>query len=332
MSLPRTLGDALALARGRIDSVDAKVLLREASGYSASMLIAFPERVLDADKARLFADWLVRREAGEPVAHLVGHREFYGHLFRVTADTLIPRPDTELLVERGLAVLAATSLSLDSLSPSPSPASGPGEPRAASPSARPGGTGNEPARRQQFPLPEGEGGRQAGRGGMVQAPTVLDLGTGTGAIAISIALASAAQVTAVDTSPAALAVAQDNARHLGAAIRCLHGSWFAPVAGKRFDLIVSNPPYIAEGDPHLVEGDVRFEPRSALTSGRDGLDDIRHIVTAAPAHLNDGGWLLLEHGYDQAAAVRALLSAAGYAEVQSWRDLAGIERVSGGRR
>ncbi|MFT3735792.1 MAG: peptide chain release factor N(5)-glutamine methyltransferase [Rhodocyclaceae bacterium] len=313
--LPRTLGDALALARGRIDSVDAKVLLREASGCSASALIAFPERVLDADKARLFADWLLRREAGEPVAHLLGHREFYGHLFRVTADTLIPRPDTELLVERGLTVIAAFPLS---------------RPPATLPLG--GGNSNESARAPQFPLPEGEGGRQAGRGGIVQSPTVLDLGTGTGAIAISIALAKQAEVTAVDASVAALAVAQDNAQRLGASVRCLHGSWFAPVAGEHFDLIVSNPPYISEGDVHLEQGDVRFEPRSALTAGADGLDDIRHIVTQAPAHLNDGGWLLLEHGYDQAEAVRALLDAAGFAEVQSWRDLAGIERVSGGRR
>lgn len=165
---------------------------------------------------------------------------------------------------------------------------------------------------------------------MVQSPSVLDLGTGTGAIAISIALASTAQVTAVDASASALAVALDNAQRLDANVRCLHGNWFAPVAGETFDVIVTNPPYIAEGDPHLAQGDVRFEPRAALTAGVDGLDDIRHIVAEARQHLFPGGQLLLEHGYDQAAAVRDLLSAAGFVQVQSWRDLAGIERVSGG--
>ncbi|HSD37985.1 MAG TPA: peptide chain release factor N(5)-glutamine methyltransferase [Rhodocyclaceae bacterium] len=271
MSLPATLGEALQLARGRIDSVDAKLLLREASGCSASALIGFPERGLPIEAAQRFVDWLARREQGEPVAHLLGQREFFGRMFRVTPDTLIPRPDTELLVELALARLTQAT------------------------------------------------------------PRVIDLGTGTGAIAISVALECLhANVTAVDASPAALAVAQDNAAKLAASVRFRHGCWFEPVAGERFDLIVSNPPYIAAGDVHLAQGDVRFEPRSALVAGSDGLDDIRHIVDAAPEHLQPGGSLLLEHGYDQADAVRSLLSARGFVDVQSWRDLAGIERVSGG--
>ena len=272
MQLPATLGEALQLARGRIDSVDAKLLLREASGCSAATLIGFPERALSPDAARQFVDWLLRRENGEPVAHLLGQREFYGRMFRVTPDTLIPRPDTELLVELALARLTQST------------------------------------------------------------PSVLDLGTGTGAIAISIALEFAsANVTAIDASAAAFAVAQDNAKALSASVRFLHGSWFEPVAEESFDLIVSNPPYIAADDAHLGQGDVRFEPLSALVAGSDGLDDICHIVSAAPAYLQPGGSLLLEHGYDQASAVRALLSASSFIEVRSWQDLAGIERVSGGR-
>lgn len=277
MQLPATLGEALQRARGRIDSVDAKLLLRAASGCTAAALIGFPERPLPPEAARRYAEWLERRVKGEPVAHLVGQREFYGHLFRVTPDTLIPRPETELLVELALRFAAER-----------------------------------------------------------EAVDILDLGTGTGAIAISLALECAhANVTAVDASTAALAVARDNAQQLGARLRLLHGNWFDAVAQgltqARFDLIVSNPPYIAADDEHLVQGDVRFEPRSALVAGRDGLDDIRHIVSAAPTYMKSGAWLLLEHGYDQASAVRALFAASGFVEIQSWADLAGIERVSGGR-
>ncbi|MCA0311970.1 MAG: peptide chain release factor N(5)-glutamine methyltransferase [Proteobacteria bacterium] len=158
---------------------------------------------------------------------------------------------------------------------------------------------------------------------------VLDLGTGSGAIALAIAHARPrARVTAVDASADALAVARANAGRLGLALELRHGDWLAPVAGERFDLIVGNPPYIAEGDPHLPA--LAHEPRSALVSGADGLDDLRRIVATAPAHLAPGGWLLLEHGWDQAAAVRALLAGAGFTQVQSRRDLAGIERCSGG--
>ncbi len=158
---------------------------------------------------------------------------------------------------------------------------------------------------------------------------VLDLGTGSGAIALAMARQRPlAQVVAVDASADALAVAAANAQRLGLAVDLRHGHWYAPVAGQRFDIIVSNPPYIAEGDPHLPA--LAHEPRGALVSGADGLDDIRHLVAHAPAHLAPGGWLLLEHGWDQAAAVRDLLSTAGFAQVQSRRDLAGVERCSGG--
>lgn len=271
--LPATLGEALELARGRIDRADARVLLREAAGVSASTLVAYPERALPSEQARRFVAWLDRREAGEPVAYLLGEREFFGHVFRVSAATLIPRPDTELLVERALAAI--------------------------------------------------EG---------LQAPRVIDLGTGSGAIAVSIALARPdAKVFAVDRSEEALAVAKENAARLGADLSCLAGSWFEPVQGENFDCIVSNPPYIAEADPHLAQGDLRFEPLGALASGPQGLDDIRHIVSESAGHLKPGGSLLLEHGYDQAEAVQSLLSQQGFQAVQSWKDLAGIERVTGGQ-
>ncbi len=254
MTLPATLGEALQAARGRVDSVDAKVLLRAASGCSAATLIGFPERVLAPDAAQRYVDWLIRREAGEPVAHLLGFREFYGRDFRVTPDTLIPRPDTELLVELAIERLKSRT-----------------------------------------------------------EAAVLDLGTGSGAIAISVALECAyANVTALDASDAALAIATDNARRLSATVRCLHGNWFEPVQGERFDLIVSNPPYVAADDIHRGQGDVRFEPVSALVAGNDGLDDIRHITGNATSYLEPGAWLLLEHGYDQAGTVRALLDAAGF--------------------
>lgn len=274
MTLPATLGEALSLAQGRIERIDARVLLREAAGVNAATLAAFPERSLSHEAAGVFVDWLQRREAGEPVAYLTGEREFFGRVFRVSPATLIPRPETELLVELALAAI-------------------------------------EPLR----------------------GPRVLDLGTGSGAIAISIALERIdADVCAVDFSPTAIDVARGNALAQGARLRSLIGSWFQPVAGERFDCIVSNPPYIAEHDPHLGQGDLRFEPISALASGTSGLNDIRQIVTQASAHLTTGGTLLLEHGYDQAAAVRALLAEHGFDGVRSWEDLAGIERVSGGHK
>lgn len=274
MKLPDTLGAALALARGRIPAAEARMLLGALTGASTAQIAAYPERGLAPELALRFVDMLVRREQGEPVAYLLGEREFYGRRFRVSPAVLIPRPETELIVDTVLARV----------------------PRDA-------------------------------------AVRILDLGTGSGALAVSLALElPAAQVTAVDISPAALAVATANAQHLGARLRCLESDWFAALQGDLFDLIVSNPPYVAAGDPHLDEGDVRFEPPGALASGPEGLDDLARIAAEAPAHLASGGYLLMEHGYDQGAAVRALLQAQGFVEVASARDLAGIERIGFGRR
>lgn len=248
------------------------MLLQHVLGVSRAYLLAHPEQVLDEAQASAYRALLQRRLAGEPLAYILGEREFFGLDFRVTPATLIPRPDTELLVELAL---------------------------------------------QRIP--------QRGR--------VLDLGTGSGAIALSITHARPdAEVTAVDASPEALEVARENAQRLNLSnVRLLPSDWFSVLAGERFNLIVSNPPYIEAADAHLEQGDLRFEPRTALASGADGLDDIRRIIADAKEHLDSGGWLMFEHGYDQAERVRELLAAAGFVEVFSARDLAGIERVSGGR-
>ena len=274
MDAPATIGAALVAARGRIPQSEARLFLRAIAGVSAAQLAAYPERALTSAQAACFADWLDRRTAGEPVAYLLGEREFYGRCFRVTPATLIPRPETELIVD-----WAKTRLAPDA-----------------------------PAR-------------------------VLDLGTGSGALAVTLALEwPAAAVTGIDRSPAALAVAAANGAAHGASVRWLESDWCAALEpAERFDLIVSNPPYVAADDPHLAEGDVRFEPRSALASGPRGLDDIARIAVTAPPFLVPGGWLIVEHGYDQAEAVRALLAEQGLGAVDSARDLAGIERISFGR-
>lgn len=250
--------------------IEVQCLLQAVLQVNRTWLLAYPEQCLDAAQRARYEALFERRIGGEPIAYILGEREFFGLNFKVTPATLIPRPDTELLVELAL---------------------------------------------QHSP--------QHGR--------VLDLGTGSGAIALSIAHARPdVQVTATDASQAALAVARENAGRLGLGnVRLLHSDWFAALAGERFDMIVSNPPYIASDDAHLRQGDLRFEPATALASGSDGLDDIRRIVANAPAHLQPGGWLLLEHGYDQAARVCELLQQAGMVEVFSARDLADIERVSG---
>src|SRR5690606_29533287 len=225
------------------------------------------------DAAR-FEALVARRAAGEPVAYLVGTRGFWRLELAVTPDTLVPRPETELLVELALARI---------------------DPRAAA--------------------------------------RVADLGTGSGAIALAIAgERPRARVVATDASAAALEVARANAAALGLGnVEFRHGDWWAPLAGERFALVASNPPYIADGDAHLAQGDLRFEPRAALASGADGLDAIRAIVAGAPAHLRDGGWLLVEHGWEQGAAVRALFEAAGFDEVATERDLEQRDRVTLGR-
>ncbi len=254
--------------------IEVQLLLQQVLGVSRAYLLGHPEQIPDATQTADYRALLKRRLQGEPLAYILGEREFFGLVFKVTPATLIPRPDTELLVELALQRIPAAA------------------------EAR-----------------------------------VLDMGTGSGAIALAIAHERrTATVLGVDASAAALEVAQENAQASGLNnVRFLQSNWFSALAGQRFELIVANPPYIASGDAHLSQGDVRFEPASALASGADGLDDIRHIVSHARPHLQPGGWLLLEHGYDQAARVRTLLLEAGLDAVFSARDLAGIERVSGGR-
>jgi release factor glutamine methyltransferase len=255
-----------------LDPLENRILLCEATGLTRVQLITQSERPLSIDEATRLADLVARRQRGEPIAYIVGKREFYGLDFHVDGAVLIPRPDTELLVELAIGRLP----------------------------------------------PQGR---------------LLDMGTGSGAIAVAIAHARAdASVSALDASPQALAVAHANAQANNVRVRFLHSDWFGALAfDERFDVIASNPPYIAAGDAHLAQGDLRFEPVDALTDHGDGLSALRTIIAGSPGHLVAGGWLLLEHGYDQAAAVRALLADAGYADVQSWHDLAGIERASGGR-
>ncbi|ALK95162.1 SAM-dependent methyltransferase [Massilia sp. WF1] len=258
-----------------LDPLENRILLCHATGLSRVQLITRAEQALDAEQAARLSALVRRRLAGEPIAYLVGKREFFGLDFEVSEAVLIPRPDTELLVE----------LAIERLPPQ-------------------------------------------GR--------LLDMGTGSGAIAVAVAHARPdAAVTALDVSDAALEVARRNAAHHHVRVRFLRSDWFAALdagdADDRFGLIASNPPYIAAGDAHLSQGDLRFEPTGALTDHADGLSALRAIIKGSPRHLLAGGWLLMEHGYDQAAGVCALLDAAGYTEVQSWRDLAGIERVSGGR-
>jgi len=255
--------------RPQLDALDNRILLSHALGLSRVGLITQSERVLTGEETQCLRALLERRLRGEPIAYIVGQREFFGLPFEVSDAVLIPRPDTELLVE----------LALDRL-----PAQG----------------------------------------------RVLDMGTGSGAIAVSLAHSRPdAIVTALDVSSAALAVARRNASANGVNITFMASDWFEALGTERYELIVSNPPYIASGDQHLSEGDLRFEPVGALTDHADGLSALRTIVSGASRHLTAGGWLLMEHGYDQAASVRQLLSDAGYTDTQSWRDLAGIERVTG---
>jgi release factor glutamine methyltransferase len=261
-----TVADALG-ASG-LDAREARLLLAAASGFSQAALLAFPGRALSREAAERFADFAARRARGEPVAYIVGYQEFYGLRLAVNPVALIPRPETELLVDLAL---------------------------------------ERPWR------------------------SAVDLGAGCGAIALALKHERpGAHVVGTDASAAALALARRNATALALGIEWRHGRWCEPLQGERYELIVSNPPYVACGDPHLAA--LAYEPAHALIAGADGLDALRDIARAAPPHLADGGWLLLEHGYDQANMVRELLGAAGLHDVRSWPDLAGILRVSGGRR
>jgi release factor glutamine methyltransferase len=263
---------AAALAALPLDALENRILLCHATGLTRVQLITRADQPLTPDEAARLSALVQRRLAGEPIAYIVGKREFFGLDFEVSEAVLIPRPDTELIVELAIERLPSN-----------------------------------------------------GR--------LLDMGTGSGAIAVAIAHSRPdATVTALDVSEAALAIARRNAASNGASVRFLHSDWFGTLdANERFELIASNPPYIAAGDEHLSQGDLRFEPSGALTDHADGLSALRTIVDGSRQRLAAGAWLLMEHGYDQAASVRALLDAAGYTEVQSWRDIAGIERVSGGR-
>ena len=269
-----TLKAALEEATAAVGRVDAQVLVAHLLGVDRAYLAANPMRVLTETEDARIDMAIAHRCMGHPVAYLVGTREFYSRQFSVGPDVLIPRPETETLVEQALSHLA---------------------PRAS----------------------------------------CLDLGTGSGAIGVTIACERPdVRVTCTDVSEAALATARANATALGCAERIAFaaGSWYAPLGDRRFDLIVSNPPYVAHADPHLGEGDLRFEPATALTDGSaDGLGSIRAIVAGAAAHLAPGGWLLFEHGYDQADAAAALLEAAGFTERVSVKDLARIPRVAGGK-
>jgi len=254
--------------------LDAELLLAAALGKPRSFLHTWPERIVSSEAALAFDGYLKRRRTGEPVAYILGLQGFWNIDLEVAPHTLIPRPETEMLVETALELL-------------------------------PGAI----------------------------AHRLLDLGTGTGAIALSLAKDRPQwTLTAVDRVEDAVELAERNRQrlHLDNA-RVLQSHWFSAVDGQRFDVILSNPPYIAANDPHLVEGDVRFEPSSALVSGDDGLDDLRLIVSQAPAHLEAGGWLLLEHGYDQGPAVRELLNRHGFEQIQTRRDLGDHERITFGR-
>ena len=271
--------DAVRLAAAlALDPASARLeiqyLLQHVLHKPRAWLLAHPEAILDASNDEHYRALLLRRLGGEPMAYILGEREFFGLTFRVTPATLIPRPETELLVE----------LALQRIPP------------------------HEPCR-------------------------VLDLGAGSGAIALAIAHARPQiEMVAVDASAAALAVAQENAARLAIPnVRFVLSDWYAALGDARYRVIVSNPPYVAAGDAHLEQGDLRFEPESALAAGPDGLADIRRIAAGARARLEPGGWLLLEHGYDQAAAVQEILEAAGLGAGFTAADLAGIGRVTGAR-
>ncbi|MGH8678025.1 MAG: peptide chain release factor N(5)-glutamine methyltransferase, partial [Burkholderiales bacterium] len=268
-----TLTTEQALAIDSIDRSEAAYLLRAVTGKKLAQLIAHSDERLTAKQSRRFLALVKRRRKGEPVAYLIGRREFYGMDFEISPASMIPRPETELLVELALDRIAEDA----------------------------------PAR-------------------------ILDLGAGSGAIGVSIAaLRPMVEVLAVDRSSECLALAQRNAQRLlenEKRVSFRRSDWFKALDGERYELIVSNPPYIAEQDPYLEQGDLRFEPRAALAAGGDGLDAIRHIVAQAPHHLEKGGWLLFEHGYDQADAARSLLQGAGFSDLVTGKDLAGIVRVA----
>ncbi len=258
-----------------VSRIDARVLMKTALKVNDAHIAAHPERGLSHDERDRFLEWVQRRRAGEPIAYITGRREFYGLAFEVTPAVLIPRPETELLVD----------LALERIAPD-------------------------------------------------QPCTVLDLGTGSGCVAVAIAKQRpCSRITATDVSPDAMNVARENARrHSAENIEFVSADWLGALRKASFDIIVTNPPYVALGDPHLSQGDLRFEPRVALAGGKDGLDCIRKIAADAHDRLRPGGWLLIEHGCDQGAPCLGLLRGLGYAEVRDFSDLSGLPRVAAARR
>ncbi len=275
-----TVAQTLRAAQLRLSSLsdnarlDAELLLAHVLGRSRTWLHTWPEKPLGEAAQKRFRELLERRIRGVPIAYLTGRCEFWSLPLEVNPATLIPRPETELLVEQALKR-----------------------------------------------IPQAE------------TRDVADLGTGSGAIALAVARERPrCRMVATDRSEEALATARRNAATLGIeGISFRHGDWYEALQGERFDLILSNPPYVAEDDPHLQQGDLRFEPRTALAAGGDGLDAIRLLVRGGCHHLRPGGWLLLEHGFDQGAAVRELMQRSGYREIACHTDLAGLERVTAGR-
>jgi release factor glutamine methyltransferase len=282
MKIAHTLASALtslSVSGNNEAKLEAQLLLQHTLKVNRAWLIAHEDENLTPEKLAEFNTLVERRAKGEPIAYILGEREFYGLNFIVTPDTLIPRADTETLVDAALVKISATKI-------------------------KP----NDEVR-------------------------ILDLGTGSGAIALTIAKhRPQAQVTAVDASVAALAVAQINAKHLKISnVRFLLSNWFMALDDERFDVIVSNPPYIEQNDVHLSQGDLRFEPLCALESGQDGLDDIRTITDDCLFHLKPQGWLMLEHGYNQAQAVADLMAQAGLLNIETIKDFGGNERVTIGK-
>lgn len=268
-AIPEVVSVESLLRGSGLPRTEGLLLLSRLLGVERSKLMAHPESEVPAEHCAAARELFDRRRAGEPIAYLLGEREFFGLRLRVTRDVLIPRPETERLVELALEALASDAGS-----------------------------------------------------------RVLELGTGSGAVAIALASGRPGlEIVATDISDAALAVARDNARRHRAAIRFLQGDWFDAVGARQFDLIVSNPPYVPAGDPHLARGDVRFEPRLALVGGEDGMNCIAHIADRGRDHLLPGGRILLEHGYDQGDRCLELLRGLGYGEVADFADLAGLPRV-----
>lgn len=271
-----SIAQAMAQAQSEgIDRLDAQLMIGALLNQPRGWLIAHDDLLLTSIQSEKLKQWVSRRRNGEPLAYLIGQKEFYGLMLQVGPSVLVPRPETELLVDWGLRLLQG--------------------PLASAPK-----------------------------------PSVIDLGTGSGAIALAIKHRfQAATVTAVDSSASALETASGNAGLLNLAIDLVQGNWWAAVPGRRFDLALSNPPYIANGDRHLAA--LRHEPQNALIAQRDGLADLEEIIDGARTHLNPDGWLLLEHGHDQANALRQRLAGAGFGQVQTLCDLAGLERCTGGQ-